>query len=86
MPIRYSLVENHVSPNNNDFYPRIEITDSVNLQDVARKMAKRGSTVSETDALAVLQLGDYHLEVRARQRGAEALRVGRLEAQLAIVS
>lgn len=55
MPIQYSLKDNHFTSDPDDYYPQVEITQSADLDAVAERMAKLGSTVTLIDIVAVLK-------------------------------
>ncbi len=58
MSINYSLYENSLTTDPNDYTATVLAAGSVDLEGVIGRMIERGSTVSAADALAVLY--DYH--------------------------
>ncbi len=55
MPIQYSLRENHLTPEPNDFMATVTPTRSVEMNDVIDRMVDRGSTVTKADILSVME-------------------------------
>lgn len=53
--IRYSLVENTVTTDPNDYYPQVLIARSVNTEALVERILSMGSTVNKADILAVLE-------------------------------
>lgn len=62
MSIKYSLIENMLTPDPNDYYPQVQITARAGLEDLAARMISLGSTVGKADILAVLSLLDETTE------------------------
>lgn len=58
MAIKYSLVENLLTPDPNDYYPQIQLTGRAGREELADRMLSLGSTVGRADVLAVLSLLD----------------------------
>jgi hypothetical protein len=58
MSIKYSLVENLLTPDPNDHYPQVQLTGRATQEDLAARMVSLGSTVGKADILAVLSLLD----------------------------
>jgi hypothetical protein len=56
MPIKYYLQPNPITPDPNDQSARVLPNASLSLNDIISKMMKRGTTVTEADARAVLNL------------------------------
>lgn len=56
MPIKYYLQLNPVTPDPKDCSARIEPRDTLTEQEITKLMLKRGTMVTETDILAILQL------------------------------
>ena len=55
MPINYALFENNLTSDPNDYAAQVQITSSVDLEDLIRRMINQGSTVTEADIRAVLE-------------------------------
>ncbi len=55
MPIQYSLRENHLTPEPNDFMASVSPTRTVEMEDVIDRMVERGSTVTKADILSVME-------------------------------
>jgi DNA-binding domain/Domain of unknown function (DUF4469) with IG-like fold len=55
MPIRYSLFENVLTTDPNDYKAQIQITGSADFEMIAQKIIERGSTVTLPDLLAVFE-------------------------------
>jgi hypothetical protein len=56
MPIKYYLQPNPVTPDPNDQSARVLPNASLTLEDIIAKMMLRGTTVTEADTRAVLNL------------------------------
>jgi len=54
MPIRYSLLENHLTGDPNDYAAHVQISGSADLNAIADRMTTQGSTTTKADILAVL--------------------------------
>ncbi|MGD8780627.1 MAG: DNA-binding domain-containing protein [Ignavibacteria bacterium] len=63
MPIQYSLRENLLTPEPNDFMATVTPTRSVEMNDVIDRMIERGSTVTKADILSVMEDFKKVLEV-----------------------
>lgn len=55
MPIYYSLQENRLTPDPNDYMAMVSPSRSVELDGVIERMVERGSTVTRADILSVLE-------------------------------
>ncbi len=55
MPIQYSLRENHLTPDPNDFMASVTPTRTVEMEDIISRMIDRGSTVTKADILSVME-------------------------------
>ncbi|MGD8782206.1 MAG: DNA-binding domain-containing protein [Ignavibacteria bacterium] len=55
MPIRYSLRENHLTPDPNDYMASVSPTRTVEIKDVIERMIQRGSTITKADILSVME-------------------------------
>lgn len=62
MSIKYSLVENLLTPDPNDYYPQVQLTGRAGQDELADRMLSLGSTVGKADVLAVLSLLDEATE------------------------
>lgn len=58
MAIKYTLIENLLTPDPNDYYPQVQITARAEQEDLADRMISLGSTVGKADILAVISLLD----------------------------
>ncbi|GAA5483402.1 DNA-binding domain-containing protein [Haloferula sargassicola] len=56
--IKYSLIENVLTPDPNDYYAQIQITGRAGGEDLVDRMLSMGSTVTKADLLAVMNLLD----------------------------
>lgn len=56
MPLHYSLTENLLTPQPDDYTARVQNVQSHNLDSIATLMLQRGSTLTEPDILATLKL------------------------------
>ena len=56
--IKYTLIENVLTPDPNDYYPQVQITGRAGAEQLAERMLSMGSTVTKSDLLAVLSLLD----------------------------
>ena len=55
MPIHYSLFENYLTADPNDYIARVSPTRIAELEDVINRMIERGSTVTRADIVSVLE-------------------------------
>ncbi|MDR8394602.1 DUF4469 domain-containing protein [Aliifodinibius sp. S!AR15-10] len=55
MSLTYSLYENHLTENSNDYLAVVRDQDSHSLEEIVDFMATRGSTVTRADTLSVLE-------------------------------
>lgn len=55
MSINYALFENNLTTDPNDYAAMVQITGSVNLEEIAQRMIDQGSTTTKADILAVLE-------------------------------
>ncbi|MDR8391644.1 DUF4469 domain-containing protein [Aliifodinibius sp. S!AR15-10] len=55
MSISYSLYENHLTENSNDYLARVRDQASHNIEEIVDIMATKGSTVTRADTLSVLE-------------------------------
>ena len=62
MAIKYTLTENLLTPDPNDYYPQVQITGRAGQEELADRMLSLGSTVRKADILAVLSLLDEAAE------------------------
>lgn len=53
--INYTLVENAVTPDPDDYYPQVQITRSVDTDALVERILSMGSTVNRADIIAVLE-------------------------------
>lgn len=53
MPIRYSLIENKLTADPNDYRGQVQHNASVTIEDLMRKIARPGSTVTAAEGLAL---------------------------------
>lgn len=58
MSVKYSLIENLLTPDPNDYYAQIQLTGRAGPEELADRMLSMGSTVTRADLLAVLSLLD----------------------------
>ncbi len=56
--IKYTLIENVLTPDPNDYYPQVQITGRAGVEQLADRMLSMGSTVTKSDLLAVMSLLD----------------------------
>lgn len=56
--ITYTLIENVLTPDPNDYYPQVQITGRAGAEQLVDRMLSMGSTVTKSDLLAVLNLID----------------------------
>lgn len=56
MPLKYYLQLNPITPDPNDRSARIETSNTLKMEDIVKRMMKRGTMVTESDVLAVLNL------------------------------
>lgn len=56
MSIRYYLQPNPITPDPNDQKARVQPNATLGVDDVVRRIVKRGTTLTETDVRAVLRL------------------------------
>ena len=54
MPIQYSLVENRLTPDPDDYFAQVTPMDSLDLDGLVQRIMAAGSTVTEPDTRAVL--------------------------------
>ena len=54
MPIKYSLLENHLTADPTDYAAHVQISGSADLDAIADRMLSQGSTTTKADILAVL--------------------------------
>ncbi|MES2438898.1 MAG: DNA-binding domain-containing protein [Verrucomicrobiota bacterium] len=62
MPIKYSLIENLLTPDPNDYYPQVQLAGRAGREELADRMLSLGTTVGRADVLAVLSLLDEATE------------------------
>ncbi|MEO5915187.1 MAG: DNA-binding domain-containing protein [Luteolibacter sp.] len=62
MAIKYSLIENLLTPDPNDYYAQIQLTGRAGKEELANRMLSLGSTVTKADLLAVITLMDEAVE------------------------
>lgn len=55
MAIRYSLVDNKLTPDPNDYRAQVEHSRSVGLEEIAAAIARPGSTVTKAEILAFMK-------------------------------
>ena len=56
--IKYTLIENVLTPDPNDYYPQVQITGRAGAEELVDRMLSLGSTVTKSDLLAVMNLID----------------------------
>lgn len=56
--IKYTLIENVLTPDPNDYYPQVQITARAGAEELVDRMLSLGSTVTKSDLLAVMNLID----------------------------
>lgn len=56
MAIKYYLQPNPITPDPNDQSARVQATGVLSIADIIKRMLKRGTTITETDATAVILL------------------------------
>lgn len=56
--IKYTLIENVLTPDPNDYYPQVQITGRAGVEQLVDRMLSMGSTVTKSDLLAVMSLLD----------------------------
>jgi hypothetical protein len=55
MPIRYRIVRSKLSTNPDGYVAQVQSYRTVTLDEIADKIAERGTTASKSDVLSVLQ-------------------------------
>ncbi|MGD8779579.1 MAG: DNA-binding domain-containing protein [Ignavibacteria bacterium] len=55
MPIQYSLRDNHLTPEPNDYMASVSPTRTIEMKDLIEYMIERGSTVTKADILSVME-------------------------------
>jgi len=55
MSIKYSIRKNHISTIPEQYYGRVHIGSSLNLENIVERMMSQGSTITKADILAVLE-------------------------------
>ncbi len=55
MTIRYSLHPNNLKNKKKDFFAKVQLTGSVDLEDIINRMDELGSTVTKADSMAVIE-------------------------------
>jgi DNA-binding domain/Domain of unknown function (DUF4469) with IG-like fold len=58
MSIKYSLIENLLTPDPNDYYAQVQLTGRAGIEQLADRMLSLGSTINRADILGVLSLLD----------------------------
>lgn len=66
MAIRYSLFENYLTSDPDDYSAKVYPTCVANLEDVIDRMVERGSTVTRADILSVMD--DFELALQSLPR------------------
>lgn len=56
MPIRFYLQPNSITPNSHEQFARIAANDTLTADDIIKKALRRGTTLTETDLKAVMNL------------------------------
>lgn len=56
--IKYTTIENVLTPDPNDYYPQVQITGRAGRDELVERMLSMGSTVTRADLLAVMDLLD----------------------------
>jgi hypothetical protein len=74
MELKYSLHENFLTKDPDDFYPRVEIFKTVTIEELIKRMLIHGSTVTEPDILATINL--YNKTVLEALLNGEAVNTG----------
>ena len=62
MPIQYTLRDNRLTPDPNDYMAMVSPTRTVELEGIINRMIERGSTVTRTDILSVFEDFESALE------------------------